>query len=81
MEKYFEWIDNAAKGTLKKRSFFSMQNSFQPGYPEKTYPGPPVNAAPNSLNFQKRKHILDSRFLLWQNSNKHILHSYFSGRN
>lgn len=61
------------KGLFKgKIIFLYAKQSFQPGYPEKTYPGPPVNAAPNALNFQKGKHILDSSFLLWQNSNKHI---------
>lgn len=47
-----------AKGTLKEKDYFSLcKTHFQPGYPEKKYPGPPANAVPIPLPFTKGAHF------------------------
>lgn len=65
--------------SLKERSFFSKENKI---FNQNTLKRPTLGLQltlltlpPNSFTFQNGKHILDSSFLLWQNSNKHIYYT------
>lgn len=80
------WIDNVAKGTLKRKDHFSLQNNFLQRNiflsqeTLKRNSQAPNASRPDSRPLPKLKHSLDASFLQWQNSSKHLFYGSCSVR-
>lgn len=74
------WIDNVAKGTLKRKDHFSLQNKVFSQETLKKNSQAPNASRPDSRPLPKQKHSLDASFLQWQNSSKDLFYGSCSVR-